>query len=892
MNYMDLSGTWTCEIPGQKKSIQLPGTLDESGIGFADDPHQQWKVDEVERIGFYHEGDPIVTRLTRKATFEGIARLEKTIDWAPDAGKRVFLCAERARDLQLLVNGKRVSPLYPGTLDTPYQFEITPYVTGHDTLTLLSSNAYLSWPREAIVYASAASDETQTNWNGILGTFCLNTEEPVFIDQIRAYPQDHSLDLVLVMNTAVPWEGDIMLRSDAFPAPVTHHLCLSCGLTEISLPNLPLVNDLHHWDLEDGFLYTLTAEGVGLAPYRTRFGLRTFRAEGTRLMLNGRPVFLRSEANCAVFPETGYCPMDVETWKEVLRTYQAYGVNCMRFHSHCPPEAAFTAADELGMLMQPELSHWDPVHAFASPKSQAYYTDELLGILRFLCNHPSLVMLTFGNELHADAAGHAFMSALLRKARAFDGTRLYANGSNPHYGALGPDRDSDFYTSQNCDAYPIRATSAGPSGWLNKTPPQSVTQYDDALHAIAEKATLPTFSFEVGQYEVLPDFAEIASFSGVTAPNNFLHIQRKVQEAGMMDTWSRQVEATGESALLGYRTEVEAAMRTRDLAGISLLGLQDFPGQGTALIGMMNTHLQPKPYSFADPARFRAFFRDTLPLLLLPRFVYTEGETLEADIQLFHYGKETLSGSVAWKIEGKAWTRQGTGIPVTAASGSLTHAGHICVPLPKTGESQALEITLSFHDSTHTYPLWVYPDITPHCPQEIYECRALDARAEAVLSSGGSVFLAPDSTPEALPHSIPAQFTTDFWSVCTFPQQSGSMGQLIDTQHPLFAHFPTKAYSTFQWWPMANTRAVILPHPMHCIIAEMDSYAFLRPMAKLMECHCGNGRVLFSSMGLHNLSAWPQARVLLQAIYDYMISDHFEPSERLPLDTLQALVLG
>ena len=208
MNYMDLSGTWTCEIPGQKKSIQLPGTLDESGIGFADDPHQQWKVDEVERIGFYHEGDPIVTRLTRKATFEGIARLEKTIDWTPDAGKRVFLCAERARDLQLLVNGKRVSPLYPGTLDTPYQFEITPYVTGHDTLTLLSSNAYLSWPREAIVYASAASDETQTNWNGILGTFCLYTEEPVFIDQIRAYPQDHSLDLVLVMNAAVPCARD------------------------------------------------------------------------------------------------------------------------------------------------------------------------------------------------------------------------------------------------------------------------------------------------------------------------------------------------------------------------------------------------------------------------------------------------------------------------------------------------------------------------------------------------------------------------------------------------------------------------------------------------------------------------------------------------------------
>ena len=100
-----------------------------------------------------------------------------------------------------------------------------------------------------------------------------------------------------------------------------------------------------------------------------RFGVRDFRAEGGVLTLNGRRIFLRSEANCAVFPEEGHPPMTVERWREVLAVYRSYGVNCMRFHSHIPPEAAFAAADEMGMLMQPELSHWNPETALNPRKA-------------------------------------------------------------------------------------------------------------------------------------------------------------------------------------------------------------------------------------------------------------------------------------------------------------------------------------------------------------------------------------------------------------------------------------------------------------------------------------------------------------------------------------------
>ena len=125
-----------------------------------------------------------------------------------------------------------------------------------------------------------------------------------------------------------------------------------------------------------------------------------------------------------------------------------------------------------------------------------------------------------------------------------------------------------------------------------------------ALDELHKKYRKPVFSFEVGQFEVLPDFRELDEFHGVTDPANYRLIRDRVLERGLEDEWARRVSASGELARLCYREEIEAAMRTRDMSGISLLGLQDFPGQGTALVGMLNAHLEPKPYPFAQPEAF------------------------------------------------------------------------------------------------------------------------------------------------------------------------------------------------------------------------------------------------------------------------------------------------
>ena len=885
MHYADLSGLWRCEIPGQSADIALPGTLDEGRVGHPDVGNKQWHPDNPVNESLVTD-EAIATRYTRNYTYEGPATLRRRVRSDFPAGGRVFVDVERARSLSLRVNGAAVPDFVPPSLSTPRMFEVTGLLIGDDEFEFISDNSYPGWPHDDIAYSSAATDETQTNWNGLLGFIRLRREADDFIHAVRVYPRAQTLDVCVELSCAAPWQGELRAESPALEGPAAGTFSLEPGLRECWLRGLPLSPGAAPWDEDDGRLHRLTVRGEGLEPVTVPFGIRDFTAVDGHFALNGRRVFLRSEANCAVFPETGHPPMDEVSWVRILLTYRRYGVNCMRFHSHTPPEAAFCAADRLGMMMAPELNHWNPRNAFESDVSYAYYRQELAQTLKWLANHPSFVLMTFGNELHAGELGHARMDALLDLARGIDPTRRFANASNPQYGAIGADPRSDFYSSFNHFEDELRLTSPGMVGSLNRDHPNEIRDFSGPVARIRARYAGPVFCFEVGQYEVLPDFAEIGAFHGVTRPDNLSLIRRKVEAGGLTQVWPRYVEATGELSRLCYRAEIEAALRTEGFSGISLLGLQDFPGQGTALVGMLDSHLAPKPYPFARPEAFRAFFRPVLPLVLLEKYAYEAGERLRARVRLANYGRTGLLGRLNWTLDGQSGALKITEAPC----GALTDVGALDLPLPRVTAPARLDLKVEFAGNANTYPLWVYPAVAPACPEGVLEAAAPDEAVEAALARGGAVYLSPPSDEAHLPRSIRAQFSTDFWSVGTFPAQSGAMGQLIDDAHPLFERFPTEAHSNWQWWPMANRRALLLPRPLRCIVAEMDSYATMRPMAQLFEARCGNGRVMVSSMGLQDLREYPEARALLDAIYGYMASPAFAPTQEITLDELREMI--
>lgn len=955
-----LNGKWHVVLEdGTTGQMDLPGTLDENGIGHRDVGANQWHPDAVlgNAAGEIDKDAPIATRFTRRHTYEGEARISRKIT-VPDYGTdRLFVLAERARALRLLVDGEACAVFRQGTLSTPYIFELTGAALGEHEFTFLSDNSYPGMPKAAICYSSAATDETQTNWNGILGECSMYTRPQNFIDSLRVYPRavkkeeknkagGYVLDVCVELAPGakkVYKDAKIILQSEALAVgeledTQTLTEIISCsgeGLTEagtdkeenpktmeIWFRDLPLRENVKLWDEDEGNLYEMAVtldngmpaedKGGSTAECRIRFGIRSFGDNGSgRLALNGRAIFLRGEANCAEYPETGHPPMTIPEWKEMLLKYRSYGINFVRFHSHCEPEAAFAAADELGMLLQPELSHWDPKDAFGTEESYRYYRAELVDLLKTYANHPSFVMLTLGNELQAQDEGRERMRELVRTAKRMDPTRLYANGSNAFYGEEGCDPESDFYTSQSCKDVVIRGTFSGMRGYLNENYPSADRTYDEAMAEIRKEYQKPVFSFEVGQFEVLPDFEELESFHGISDPVNLKLIKKRVEERGLLPTWEKYVEATGELSRLAYREEIEAAMRTRELSGISLLGLQDFPGQGTALVGMMNSHLEPKPYDFARPERFREFFQECRILVKLPHYTYEAGERLIAEVEAANFGKGNIEGVFCWTLAGKkSVSENGNCEPAEIKSkntviatgedteiticrpGSYTEVGSLDIPLDFVEKNTALTLKVRIGDSISAYPIWVYRKTTPVCPENVYETRAFDVKTREILQNGGRVYLSPDADKESLPYSIKTQFTTDFWSVGTFADQEGGMGQLIDTEHPIFKEFPTDFHTDWQWWIMATKRAVILPHPMKMIITEMDSYAFLRPMAQMIEFRCLKGKVLLSTMELHKSQQYPEARALQAAIYTYLSGENFEPAEELTEEELSMLVRG
>ena len=485
--------------------------------------------------------------------------------------------------------------------------------------------------------------------------------------------------------------------------------------------------------------------------------------------------------------------------------------------------------------------------------------------------------------------------------------RLYAWGSNAFYGARGCDEASGFYTAQNYGDYQMRAASAGVDeqhpgekarirGYLNNTYPSSRTDYRACMKALREHCRKPVFSFEVGQYEVLPDFHELPLFQGVTNPENYRIIRRRAEEKGLLPLWDRMAEASGELALICYREEAGAVMRTPEMSGISLLGLQDFPGQGTALVGMMNAHLQPKPFAFARPERFEAFFRDRIPLICLDRYTWFAGETMDAEILNVNYGGETLTGTLTLTLRTEEKVLLNTEAEGWCAPAGRAETGktfRIQLPEPDRPCCAVLEAALKEEPEHYRSEVrvWIYPDREAADAEGIFRCRSLNARAAEVLASGGKVLLEPPSLQQALPGSMQGQFSTDFWSVGTFPQQEGGMGLLIRNEHPLFSGFPTSFHTDYQWWLMAGQRAMRLKDESAAegiLVRQLDSFSRLDTFAMLLEAKVGPGRILISSMGLEDLPQKPEVIALRNAMIRYMQSEVFQPRATLTEEEIRS----
>lgn len=221
---------------------------------------------------------------------------------------------------------------------------------------------------------------------------------------------------------------------------------------------------------------------------------------------------------------------------------------------------------------------------------------------------------------------------------------------------------------------------------------------------------------------------------------------------------------------------VRSFEQTLFMSGISLLSIQDFPGQGTALVGMLDSHLESKSYDFAQPNRFKSIFNQVNVLASFDKYTYSVGDVLRFDINVANYSKKDFTDTVCYVLKGKDFIFEGQTESKLIPTGQLTFIQHIEIPLDKFSKSSRLDLVLTVGEYQNSYPIWVYVDKQVNLKEEIKVCRTLDANFMEAIKEGGIVYLCPESTKDHLPQSIQGEFSTDFWSVGTFPLQQGGMG--------------------------------------------------------------------------------------------------------------------
>ena len=802
---ISLAGTWQFalgnDIPQAfDETVTLPGTTDTNQKGMPLN-----RFDET-------------THLSRRYSYKGRAWYQREVT-IPDNWEEVWLTLERTKYTEVYVDGKRVGS--SNDISTPQRYDLTTQLTPGLThkLTIMVSNAE-GVPEQIYANSHAYTEDTQTNWNGIIGDISLSQE----------------LDL--------------------------------CPLPSASESQLLTV-------------------------------------KGQHLFQNGHRLFLRGRHDACVWPLTGHVPMDVESWRRYMKTCADYGLNHVRFHSWCPPEAAFVAADEAGIILQPELPFWGDFNAKDSVL-MTFLHKEGEHILREYGHHKSFRMFALGNELWGDIEK---MAEFVEDFRKIAPDKLYTFGSNYYLGYQGVKAGMDYFTTcrvggEAWGSYDTHTrgsfsfADAFDGGMINHFRPNASLNFEEGC----QKSAVPVISHETGQFQIYPNYDEIDKYTGVLRPCNLEVFRQRLTDAGMAGQARDFHRASGRWAYQLYKQDIEMDLRTPSMAGFQLLDLQDYPGQGSAYVGMLDALMDSK--GICTPKEWRQFSSEVVPLAVMKKFCYQNNELLDVEVQIANYSGQSLKGkTVGVSLDRPSGMlaldihREGE-LTVDTDEEGLINVGRVSLPLSHLHGPVRLDlvITVLGTDFRNTWPIWVYPAEQKIKTNGIIVAHELTDALLKKLNRGARVLLMPDS----LDVCVGPLFQTDYWNYRMFrticennkkPVSPGTLGILSDPKHRLFTYFPTEGHTNWQWWPVIHES-----HPMildetsvQPIVQVIDNVERNHKLGLVFELAVGKGRLLVVMSNLERAADYPEGRQFYASVLNYMQSDSFAPTTHLTPDALRRL---
>ena len=915
--------------PDTRSRIPLEGNwglqLDTAGAGIAPDWLTKSCTDslflpgttDMGKKGTYNTDMTLTTSLSREYVFEGKALYTKQVDIPEEwDGTSVRLVMERTKPTTIWIDGKEVGA--NNDISTAQQYDLSSYLfPGTHTVAILVDNGKQAVPEKVYGSSHAYSASTQTNWNGIIGDFYLESVPLCGIDDIQLYPDVAKKVVTARVTLRNPdkgvGKGILSFYAEAWNTDKQHKTPVQTIEVDWTKPEqefeLALGDKALLWSEFTPALYRLSVSlktDQSVDTEQATFGLRDFKAKGRQFTMNGKVTFLRGKHDACVFPLIAHTAMDVETWRHYFQVAKQYGINHYRFHSWCPPEACFEAADIEGIYLQPELPVWGNIDIDDTELCD-YLLKEGRNLHRAYSNHASFVMFGLGNEM----SGEEGLAMLIQTFKKEDNRHIYASGSNNYLGFKGKQADEDYFTTcrvgrEDDKQFNTHARAsfsfadAYDGGYLNHTYPNSEMDFSSA-NALCD---VPIISHETGQFQVYPNYEEIKKYTGVLKPRNFEIFKKRLEEAGMINLAYDFMMASGKWSALLYRADIEMNLRTPEWGGFQLLDLQDYPGQGSAYVGILDAFMESK--GLIAPEEWRHFCSEVVPLFCTEKFCWTNDEALTGEVEIANYSESDLnSKQLSWTLtDSKQQVLDKGVLPLQVKQGELAKVGTLKPAIASVRKAEKVTLALSIDGTPYRndYSLWIYPaadkEVAPS--EDICVTDDLDAHLK-YLTEGGKVLWFP-SKDKHKDQTVGGLFQTDYWNYRMFrticenldrPVSPGTLGILTDPGHPALADFPTEFHTNWQWFPIIKQSYPMildrLSDDYRPIVQVIDNVERNHKLGLLFEFKVGNGKLLVCMSDLKAVQDKPEARQFYRSILEYMESSAFAPSYSLSAKDLQDL---
>ena len=915
--------------PDTQSRIPLEGNwglqLDTAGAGIAPDWLTKSCTDslflpgttDMGKKGTYNTDMTLTTSLSREYVFEGKALYTKQVDIPEEwDGTSVRLVMERTKPTTIWIDGKEVGA--NNDISTAQQYDLSSYLfPGTHTVAILVDNGKQAVPEKVYGSSHAYSASPQTNWNGIIGDFYLESVPLCGIDDIQLYPDVAKKVVTARVTLRNPdkgaGKGILSFYAEAWNTDKQHKTPVQTVEVDWTKPEqeleLALGDKALLWSEFTPSLYRFSVSlktDQSVDTEQATFGLRDFKTKGRQFTMNGKTTFLRGKHDACVFPLIAHTAMDVETWRHYFQVAKQYGINHYRFHSWCPPEACFEAADIEGIYLQPELPIWGNIDIDDTELCD-YLLKEGRNLHRAYSNHASFVMFGLGNEM----SGEEGLAMLIQTFKKEDNRHIYSSGSNNYLGFKGKQANEDYFTTcrvgrEGDKQFNTHARAsfsfadAYDGGYLNHTYPNSEMDFSSA-NVLCD---VPIISHETGQFQVYPNYEEIKKYTGVLKPRNFEIFKKRLEEAGMINLAYDFMMASGKWSALLYRADIEMNLRTPEWGGFQLLDLQDYPGQGSAYVGILDAFMESK--GLIAPEEWRHFCSEVVPLFCTEKFCWTNDEALTGEVEIANYSESDLnSKQLSWTLtDSKQQVLDKGVLPLQVKQGELAKVGTLKPAIASVRKAEKVTLALSIDGTPYRndYSLWIYPaadkEVAPS--EDICVTDDLDAHLK-YLTEGGKVLWFP-SKDKHKDQTVGGLFQTDYWNYRMFrticenldrPVSPGTLGILTDPGHPALADFPTEFHTNWQWFPIIKQSYPMildrLSDDYRPIVQVIDNVERNHKLGLLFEFKVGNGKLLVCMSDLKAVQDKPEARQFYRSILEYMESSAFAPSYSLSAKDLQDL---